>query len=175
MKKITVLIFAVITLLGTILLVVVGILYAFGGGVEGNTPQENAEAAMMMGVCSTPLAIITGVLFFVYYRINKRERIEKDMVAFLKLYRRVSLQTMASSLNIGLSNAEKTLLDVIAKGKIKAYMDRNTMEIFIEDAIKTAKVENIRCPNCGALITGVFMLGEVVKCNYCGTVFKVEK
>ncbi len=175
LKRTIVLVFAIIGLLGTILLAVVGILYAFGGGVEGNSPEENAAAAMMMGVCATPTAIITAILFFVYFRMGKREKLENEMVGFLRLYRRVSLLTLASSLNMTPPQAEKMLLDIIARGKIKAYIDRNTKEIFIEDAIKSAKVENIKCPNCGATITGVFMIGEVVKCNYCGTVFKVEK
>ena len=174
-KKTIVLIFAIISLLSTLLLIVVGVLYAFEGGVKDYSPEENAAAAMMMGVCSTPLGIITGILFFVYFRIGRREKIENDIVAFLKLYRRVTLPTLASSLNMKVKDAEKILLDVISKGKIKAYMDRNTKEIFIEEAISAARVENTHCPNCGAVRTGVFMIGEAVKCKYCGTVFKVEK
>jgi len=180
-QKYAVLVLLVIFLLGTILFFIAGVSYYFYG-FEGYTEEGAKSTGASLIVCGIPLLLLTLIFILLYWRVLKKEKAleereenKKLIIGFLKLYRRVSLSTISSHLNIPLPQLVELITELIAEGSLKAHIDRTTGELFIDDALAQARVENIKCPNCGAVVSGIYMLGEAVKCPYCGTVFKVEK
>ncbi len=178
MKKVLLLSVAVFLIILTILFAIITVLYAadyFWGIGIADTTEESRNSTILSLTCTTSLILLSVPLLYFYRKISKRVKLKEEIVAFLKFYRRISLLTIANNFNMSVPDMEKIILELISEGKIKAHLDRTTKEVFIEEAIGEAKVENIRCPNCGALVSGVYLIGEVVKCPYCGTAFKVEK
>ena len=131
---------------------------------------------MIVGsACGAPILII-GVVMVLSYRAHKRDlnKIE-EIVGALRMYRRVSIFTVAQQVEVPPNVLDNLIFKAVSEGRINAYIDRTTGEIFIQDALAQSRVENIRCKNCGAMITGMYMIGETVKCLYCETTFKIEQ
>ena len=168
------LIFLVFTILFVAMSVLYAVDYSVGLGI-GDSKGYSWSAAIGLGVCSLSLFLITLAFFLFYRKVGRKVEREEDILGYLRLYRRISLETLAYNMKMSPREVEEILLDAISKGKIRAHIDRETKEIFVDEYAKQAKVENIRCPNCGAMVSGVYLIGETVKCPYCNTVFKVEK
>ncbi len=178
LKKNALLAIGILSILGALLFGFFAIIYFVNSithTIKDATPEYSISSGIMLSICTLPFLLIAIVTLFYYFKLSKTEKKKELILGTLKLYRRITLPTLAKELGMNAVEVEKLLIAAIAEGKIKAFIDRNTMEIFVEDSIKEARVENVHCPNCGSVISGMYMLGEVVKCNYCGTVFKVEK
>ncbi len=173
-KRILLLVLSIVFLVGTLVLILAALSYAFHL-VSGVSPEESAQAAIFLTVCMVPVIIITIVLFYFYFKISRRDNIVEDIIGTLKLYRKIKLSTLARQLGLPPNKTEDYISKLIDENRINAYLDRDTMEIIVYDNPDDVRVENITCPNCGAKISGVYVVGEIVRCKYCGTVFKVEK
>ncbi len=174
-KRTILLIFGILFLFTTLLFVLASLVYAFHL-IDTVPPEEsNQYAIFLFSFCAAPVLIITALIFHFYFKISHRFDIEEDMIGLLKLYRKIKLSTLARQLGLSRKKTEEYLLKLIDENRINAYLDRDTMEIIVYDNPDDVRVENITCPNCGAKISGVYVVGEIVRCKYCGTVFKVEK
>ncbi len=174
-KKTILLIFGVLFLFTALLLVLASLIYALHI-IDSVSPEEsNQYAILLFSFCAAPILIITVVIFYFYFKISHRVDIEEDIIGTLKLYRKIKLSALARQLGLSRKKTEDYLLKLIDENRINAYLDRDTMEIIVYDNPSDVRVENITCPNCGAKISGVYVVGEIVRCKYCGTVFKVEK
>ncbi len=146
----------------------IGVMYQIDG-VDHNTDEENAEAARTMYLC-TGMTFPAAALFLGlwYIRKNKEDMID-DIASYLKMYRRISLQKVAQRLGITEMKAEGILLDCIASGAIRGFLDRQTGEFILKESVGTMKA-GMRCNNCGGYSEEVTLPGEVVKCKFCGMV-----
>ncbi len=167
-------IFGILFLLGGIFILVVGIIY-FTVGVGDYSPEQNFSAGVMMTVCATPLLII-GITLILYAHLKKKKyEILLEYANFLRAYRRIKISEFARKIGKTEFEAEKIIVKLLENKLINGYIDRRTQEFVTYEAIYQERVENIKCPNCGATVSGVFLVGEVVMCPYCKTVFKVER
>ena len=174
-KRIILLIFGIVFLFTTLLFVLASLVYAFHLVGSVSPEESNQYAIFLFTLCTAPVLIITVVIFYFYFKISRRVAIEEDIMGALKLYRKIKLSTLAQQIGLPPNKTEKYLLKLIDENRINAYLDRDTMEIIVYDNPYDVRVENITCPNCGAKISGVYVVGEIVRCKYCGTVFKIEK
>jgi len=168
------LVFGILFLIGGIFLVVIGLVYLVVGLPE-NSPQENFSAGIAMTICAVPPLII-GIVLILYAHLKKKKyEMLLDYANFLRAYRRIKISDFARKIGKSEYEAEKIIVKLLENKLINGYIDRNTQEFVTYEAIYQERVENIKCPNCGATVSGVFLVGEVVMCPYCKTAFKVVR
>ena len=162
------LIFFIISLSGTLLFFIAPIIYEF---------ENPGEGYIVVSVFCSTIGFPITIAFYLLWSKSKRMSAEiyKDVATFIKMYRRTPISEVAKRFNVSEKEAEEMVLKAVELKYLNAYIDRETNEIVTPEAIKRSKVVTLHCPNCGAQISGVYLPGEVVKCPYCGTEFKVVK
>jgi DNA-directed RNA polymerase subunit RPC12/RpoP len=145
-----------------------------GGQVSGSK-ESSANYGILFTMCALPFILVAIAVFYFYRKAVKHDKLLEELIGYLRLYRRISLQKISADMGIPVTQTSELLLEAISRGMIDAHIDRETGEVFVQSAVRDARVENIRCPNCGAIVSGVYLIGEAVKCPYCNTVFKVEE
>jgi DNA-directed RNA polymerase subunit RPC12/RpoP len=66
-------------------------------------------------------------------------------------------------------DAEYTIAECIGRGLVEGYIDRREGEFFTKEALY--QVMNLdKCPNCGGPADDLYLVGEEIKCSYCGSV-----
>ncbi|MDF1539766.1 MAG: zinc ribbon domain-containing protein [Candidatus Thorarchaeota archaeon] len=107
----------------------------------------------------------------------------KEMVlGALKAYPRVSMSELESILHIPENEVRRLTLMFIASGEIQGTFNKGTDEFTSIHASKVGselrrdakdELDIQRCPNCGAPISGHFVVGDNVECKSCGVKFNV--
>jgi DNA-directed RNA polymerase subunit RPC12/RpoP len=108
---------------------------------------------------------------------KKKKNLHQEIKAIVMTYPKISMKDMAELIGESLIITEKMVLMMIAKGKIKAYIDPGTKDI-ISGMIKHGKVignvqESFKCNHCGALLDSLPVKGTSVKCASCGNLIVV--
>ncbi|MFW9907183.1 MAG: PCI domain-containing protein [Candidatus Thorarchaeota archaeon] len=96
----------------------------------------------------------------------------------LKSYPRVSMDELAEILEIPEDDVRRATLQLIASGEISGTFSKDTDEFLSKQAsdvgrdLRDSSGMGIpRCPNCGAPLSGTFIIGDTVECQSCGVRF----
>ena len=155
-------------LLTGLLGILLGVAYAFGW------PYYDPGALPVFGTLCTIVGIAPGILFV--FLAVKAGRLEKDLVEFsawVKTYRRISLADLARKLGKTPFESEKLLVQVVDRGLVKGFIDRQTDEFVLQEVVGQEQFIE-RCPRCNGNLQRRFFLGETVRCPYCQSVIVGE-
>lgn len=144
--------------------ILLGVAYRLGW------PYYDPGALPVFGTLCTIVGIVPGVLFIVLGM--KARRMEKELVEFsawVKTYRRITLADLARKLGKPQLEAEKILVQVVDLGLVKGFIDRQTDEFILQEALGQEQFID-RCPRCNANLQRRFFKGETVRCPYCQSV-----
>ncbi len=155
-----------------LLVFVLGIIIAVSY-LYGYPYYEPSNFPVITAVC-VPTALVPGiVLILLGRRASLREKELIEFTAWVKTYRRIRLADLAAKLGKPQFEAEKILVTVIDRGLVKGFIDRNTDEFVIQEAVGQEHVIET-CPRCGANLQERFLLGETVTCPYCHSVIAAK-
>ncbi len=161
-------IFGVLLMLWTLLVFAIGVIYYFLG-LSSKTETENADAASMMFYCTIfNVVIVTVFMSYWYIRKTKEDKIDA-LASYLRIHRRTPIIKAAQHLGMDVKSTERLLLECISKGQIQGFLDRRTGEFILEESIADMR-EGAKCPNCGGYTDTVTLTGEVLNCQFCGSV-----
>lgn len=151
-------------LVGGILGILLGVAYTLGW------PYYDPGSLPVFGTLCTITGIAPGILFL--FLAVKARQVEKDLVEFsawVKTYRRIGLGDLARKLGKPTYDAEKILIQVVDRGLVKGFIDRQTDEFVLQEAVgQELFIE--RCPRCAASLQRRYFAGETVLCPYCRSV-----
>lgn len=124
----------------------------------------------MFGTLCTIVGIAPGILFLIL--AVKARALEEALVEFsawIKTYRRISLADLSRKLGKPAFESEKLLVQVVDRGLVKGFIDRQTEEFVLQEAVGQELFID-KCPRCNANLQQRFLVGETVKCPYCQSV-----
>ena len=156
--------------LGTLFLIagaigiLIGVAYAYGW------PRYDAVALPVLGGFCTLTGVVPGVLLL--FMGLRAHRVEKDLVEFaawVRTYRRVLLSDLAGKLGKAPYETEKILLQVVDRGLVRGFIDRQTNEFVLQEVVGSELFVD-RCPRCGAALQRRYLPGETVVCPFCSSV-----
>ena len=161
-----------IVLICGLVVLVAGIDYLWGSGVEGNTDEENEYAGVSMMICAPVVMLIAVSFLFIGILGLIRRKRNKEYAEMLKVNRRMKVSDFARKIGSNEFKAEKILMRVLEDKQIKGYMDRRTGEFFTMEFLE--QTPNVmfgwKCSSCGAKNESVILPGESGTCAYCNTV-----
>ncbi|OGS60089.1 MAG: hypothetical protein A3K59_05425 [Euryarchaeota archaeon RBG_19FT_COMBO_69_17] len=117
-----------------------------------------------------PTALVPGVVFILLgLRARRRERDLVEFAAWVKTYRRISLQNLGGKLGRSAFEAEKLLVEAVDRGFVKGFIDRTSEEFVLQEAVgEELFIES--CPRCRGNIRQRYFRGETIVCPYCSAV-----
>lgn len=121
------------------------------------------------GLIFFAVTAIIGLLCIVYsYVVSQHQKKVKKVTSLIETYRRITLKNLSEK--SGYKQSE--LIDLIAligeMGILVGHFDRETDEFITDKAIQD-QIEIKTCPNCGASLDKIYMRGEKITCNHCGS------
>ena len=96
-----------------------------------------------------------------------------EFTAWVKTYRRIGLRDLAAKLGKSQYEAEQLLVTVVDRGLLKGFIDRDTDEFVLQEAVGQENFVDT-CPRCGANLQRRFFPGETVTCPYCHAVITAK-
>jgi hypothetical protein len=158
------------TTLGVLLLLAFAIGIAIGISYVLGTPYyEPSNFPLIAGFC-TPTALLPGLILI--YLGRKASRHEQELIEFsawVKAYRRIGLAELARKLGKQEFDSEKILIETVDRGLVHGFIDRNTNEFVIQEAVGQELFIDT-CPRCRANLQRRYLPGETVQCPYCESV-----
>jgi hypothetical protein len=149
-----------------------GFFFAFMLGIVGGVTFLAGGPSTLRGMCAAVLLllIIGGlVLLAIGLRGRKRHKHLENVADLLRAYRRIKITKLAQKMGVNEMEAEYTIAECVGKGLVEGYFDRREGEFFTKEALY--QVMNLeRCPICGAPPDELYLVGEEIRCKYCGSV-----
>jgi hypothetical protein len=147
---------------------IMGLLTIAGSLLLALVVKESAQEARDKILVSGILYVILGVGLVIFAYLHalryRRDRLKEKLLNIIESRGKVNLQLLAKELKVSSKTLEALIYEVVGEKRFKGYIDWRAGEIFMDSAIK---MENNRCPTCGAFVE---MVGkDLVKCPYCGT------
>ena len=147
-----------------ILGILIGVAYALGW------PSYDPSALPVFGTLCSIVGIAPGILFlFLGLKAHTLEAELIEFSAWIKTYRRISLADLSRKLGKPAFESEKLLVQVVDRGLVKGFIDRQSDEFILQEAVAQEQFID-RCPRCNANLQQRFLLGETVRCPYCHSV-----
>lgn len=124
----------------------------------------------LFAVACVPTTLIPGVILAaIGLKGKRRDRELMEFSSWVKSYRRIALTDVARKLNKSEFETDKILVEVVDRGMVAGFIDRQTNEFVLKEEIgRSQYVES--CNHCGASLKRQYPLGETVLCPYCGSV-----
>ena len=156
--------------LGVLFLLLFGFGIAIGLGYAFGFPyRDTSILPVLTGVC-VPTALLPGVILLALgMRGRRREQELIEFSSWVKSYRRVALAEVARKLGKTEFETDKILVDVVDRGLVAGFIDRQTNEFVLREEIGRQQFVEA-CTRCGASLKRMYPLGETVLCPYCGSV-----
>ena len=126
-------------------------------------------------VCTPVNLIITFLLFYYWKARSRRDKQVEELPSYIKMYRRVRLEEIAQRMGISMKELDSVLKECEKRGYVNGHVDGATGEFVMAGADYLIIPDGLACRNCGALIDGKFLVGEVVKCSFCNVVIPPEE
>ena len=137
----------------------IGILVGLGDPGFGN----------LFYLCSAGGLIPGFILLAIGMKIRKKIRDLESLGEVLQAYRRMGMAEIARKLGVSEFEAESQVARAIDMGFVKGHIDHNTHEFFtVESMGQVIHLDN--CPKCGAPREKLYLEGEIVRCEACGSV-----
>jgi DNA-directed RNA polymerase subunit RPC12/RpoP len=150
---------------------IAGYFFAFMLGIVGMATFFSDSGTFLGGMCGIVLVILIlgGSALMAIGLMGRRKHKHLEKVAdLLKTYRRIEITKLAQKMGVNEMDAEYIIADCIGRGLVEGYIDRREGEFFTKEALY--QVMNIdKCPNCSAPPDELYMVGEEIQCNYCGS------
>jgi len=142
----------------------IGLMYSLGFPY-----YEPGLLLVFTGLC-VPTALIPGIIMVAIGLKGRRvEQDLKEFASWVKAYRRIALAEVARKLQKSEFETDKILVDVVDRGLVSGFIDRQTNEFVLTQEIGRQQwVES--CSRCGGTLKKMYPLGETVLCPYCGSV-----
>ncbi len=149
-----------------------GFFFAFMLGIVGGVTFLTSGPSTMRGMCvAALLVLIVGglVLLAIGLKGRRRHKHLENVADLLRTYRRIDITKLARKMGVTEMEAEYTIAECVGRGLVEGYFDRREGEFFTKEALY--QVMNIeRCPICGAPPDELYLVGEEIRCKYCGSV-----
>ncbi len=148
--------------------------YIFAGmlGLMGGITFFASGSSVLGGMCwiVVLVLIVGGSVLLAIGLKGKRKHKELERVAdLLRAYRRIEITKLAQKMGVTPLVAEYTIADCLGKGLVEGYIDRREGEFFTKEALYQV-MELDRGPICGAPPDDLYLVGEEIRCKYCGSV-----
>ncbi|PKL35113.1 MAG: hypothetical protein CVV44_23105 [Spirochaetae bacterium HGW-Spirochaetae-1] len=152
-------------------LIIFGIfMLAAGIGMMFDPDPTDRMNGPSIAVISMAFAAPGILLVYLGIRAGKDEILLKSVAALARTHRRITTADLAEKLRIPIHTCEKLIARAITDRLLKGNFDRTTGEFYTDEAAAQT-VEMRYCPSCGAPLGRVYLQGETVRCENCGTVF----
>ena len=155
--------FGYILLIGGIFFLVVGI------GMLFDPDLKDRNVAPSIIIFSNAFTIPGLILIILGRRNNKIEEQIELASGIVKSYRRITIADLAEKLKTSNIKAEEILSKALTLKLINGNFDRTTGEFFTVEA-ENQEMEYKFCPSCGAPLERIYLKGDTIKCNSCGTI-----
>ena len=150
------------------LLTLGGILLA--GGILGVTATAviGTPPYIVWGyvLCSVTGVVPGSILLFYGWRAHKEEQSLVEFAAWIKTYRRISLDDLAKNLGKTRFETERVLANAVDRGLVQGIVDRTTDEFVVKESIGQ-QIFVDQCPHCGAAIHRWFLPEDRLVCAHC--------
>ncbi len=144
--------------------IAIGVAYAFG------FPYYDGNILPVLGGVCVPTALIPGIIFVALgMKARRKEQSLMEFASWVKSYRRVALAEVARKLGKSEFETDKILVEVVDRGLVAGFIDRQTNEFVLKEEIGRQQYVEA-CSRCGASLKKMYPLGETVLCPYCGSV-----
>jgi len=155
-------------------------LYKFAGSIVGfigflfliigigMTIDPKSEIGPEIMVISL-IGLVPGI--YLYYKgliFSKKEKLLKETTALINTYRRISLTDLSEKLDLQLHETQEIISEAVSLKLIKGFIDRTTSE-FVSENAENSSMNFKFCPSCGSQLDRIYLKGETIKCNQCGT------
>lgn len=84
--------------------------------------------------------------------------------------RRVTLQVLSDETGMTADEVKRIVIGMEKRGLFDGTYDWKTGKILSREGTTQLRVAKTNCPHCGAHLTEPPLLGEEIKCNYCGKI-----
>lgn len=115
-----------------------------------------------------PAGIVLGLGILEYHR----EKQLKEFATWIKTYRRVRMDELATKMGKSPMEAERLLSRAIELGYVAGVVDRSTDE-FVLAGTEKQQVFVERCPHCGGVVNRWAFPEERFPCPYCNVAVEV--
>ena len=149
-----------------------GYFFAFMLGIVGGVTFFSGGPDTLSSMCGVVLVLLIGggTVLLVIGLMGRRKHKHLEKVAdLLRAYRRIKITKLAGKLGVNEMEAEYTIAECLGRGLVEGYIDRREGEFFTKEALYQV-MQIDRCPICGAPPTELYLVGEEIRCKYCGTV-----
>ncbi len=141
-------------------------------GFVGGFAFFTDDTSPMRNMCGIVLVvlIVGGTVFILIGLKGRKRQKELERVAdLLKAYRRIEITKLAQKMEVSPMDAEYVIAECIGRGLVEGYIDRREGEFFTKDALYQV-MDIDSCPKCGAPTDDLYLVGEEIRCEYCGSV-----
>lgn len=151
--------------------------YLLGGGmVLGMASMMIAVTgfeSVLLAMC-VPGGVVPGIIAVGYglvvrtweSKARKYEEALRAFAAYVKPYRRISLNDLAANTGKTRMQAEQMLGDAIDRGHLQGVIDRSSQEFVVKEAVPHQVLVG-RCPHCGGDVNRWSFPEESFACPYC--------
>jgi hypothetical protein len=125
-----------------------------------------------LGPFCTIVALVPGLAFlFLGLKWRRRERELIEFTSWVRTYRRIAMPELARKLGKSEFETEKVLIDVVDKGLLRGFIDRDRNEFVGQEAIGLEVYIDV-CPHCGGRVQKQYLVGETIRCPYCQSIIQ---
>lgn len=154
--------------LGILALIMVG----FGIDMLGSDVVREVEMGIAsLGACVPGFLIAAIYISYAGIKAERRRLELEKLASYLRAYRRIKIDALATKLDISEYEAEKRILRCVRYRLLTGYIDRASDEFFNPSGMEGKMLLN--CPNCGGTVEELVLDGDSAKCPYCDSVLGI--